>query len=107
MTTIQKDSGCLTLVNVFHVKPENQAALVELLTAATETTMQHQPGFISANIHRSLDGTRVINYAQWQSRQDFEAMKEVEEVKPHIKQAGILAEHYDPVLCEVSSIHNV
>jgi hypothetical protein len=23
------------------------------------------PGFISANLHTSLDGTRVINYAQW------------------------------------------
>jgi hypothetical protein len=25
--------------------------------------MRHRPGFISANIHASLDGTRVVNYA--------------------------------------------
>ena len=35
--------------------------------------MQHLPGFISASIHRSLDGTKVINYAQWRSQADFAA----------------------------------
>jgi heme-degrading monooxygenase HmoA len=28
-----------------------------------------QPGFISISVHRSLDGRRIVNYVQWQSRE--------------------------------------
>ena len=28
-----------------------------------------QPGLISATFHRSLDGTRIINYGQWTREQ--------------------------------------
>ena len=51
------------LVNVFTVAPEQQAKLVALLVDATEQTMRHLPGFVSANIHRSLDCKKVVNYA--------------------------------------------
>jgi Antibiotic biosynthesis monooxygenase len=30
--------------------------------------MARQPGFISVSVHRSLDGRRIVNYIQWQSR---------------------------------------
>jgi heme-degrading monooxygenase HmoA len=36
--------------------------------------MKKQKGFISANIQRSLDGTAVVNYAQWKSKDAFEKM---------------------------------
>jgi hypothetical protein len=35
-----------------------------LLAEATEEVISRQPGYVSANIHWSLDGTRVTNYAQ-------------------------------------------
>ncbi|MBA2305562.1 MAG: antibiotic biosynthesis monooxygenase [Acidobacteria bacterium] len=100
MTTIAKDPRVLTLVNVFTVKAENQQELVQLLIDATEQTMRHLPGFISANIHRSFDGTKVINYAQWQSKEDFEAMQQNPGAAPHMKKAAALAS-FDPILCEV------
>jgi hypothetical protein len=31
--------------------------------------MQHQAGFISANIHLSTDAGSVVNYAQWETEQ--------------------------------------
>ena len=31
--------------------------------------MAGQPGFISISLHRSLDGKRIVNYIQWQSRE--------------------------------------
>jgi heme-degrading monooxygenase HmoA len=74
MTVIQTGSTPLTLINVFTVAPERQDVLIAHLQDATEQVMRHQRGFVSANIHASLDGTRVVNYAQWQTRQDFEAM---------------------------------
>ncbi|HEV7475981.1 MAG TPA: antibiotic biosynthesis monooxygenase family protein [Pyrinomonadaceae bacterium] len=100
MTTISKGNKVVTLINVFTVKPENQQPLVDLLVEATEKTMQHLPGFVSANIHKSFDGTRVVNYAQWRSREDFEAIKQNSEARPHMEAAAKLGE-FDPILCEV------
>lgn len=101
MSTIKKDPSILTLINVFTVAPEKQQELVDLLVEATEKTMRHLPGFISANIHRSLDGKKVVNYAQWKSKADFEAMRSNPQAGPHMKAAAALAE-FDPILCEVS-----
>lgn len=100
MTTIETRREVLTLVNVFTVAPENQQKLVDLLVEATEQTMRRLPGFISANIHKSYDGRRVVNYAQWRSREDFEAMLKNQKAVPHMKHAAELAE-FDPILCEV------
>lgn len=100
MSTIEKGRDILTLINVFNVKTENQQKLVALLIDATEQTMQHLPDFVSANIHQSFDGTRVVNYAQWQSRKDFEAMTQNPEARSHMQAAAALAE-FDPILCEV------
>ncbi len=52
----------VTLINVFTVEPANQRPLLELLGLATETSVRHAPGFISASLHRSLDGTKVTMY---------------------------------------------
>ncbi len=72
--TIQKNSNIITLINVFAVEPSKQQKLVDMLIEATEQIMNKQEGFISANIHKSLDGTKVINYAQWKSQEAFEKM---------------------------------
>jgi heme-degrading monooxygenase HmoA len=84
MPTILKDAKLVTLINVFTVAPENQQRLVGLLIEATEKTMKNIPGFISASIHKSLDGQRVTNYAQWRSREDFEAMLKNPEALSHM-----------------------
>jgi hypothetical protein len=62
--------------------------------------MQHLPGFVSATIHKSFDGTKVINYAQWRSRQDFESLRENQQARSHMEAAAALAK-FDPMLCEV------
>jgi len=71
MATIQKGRDILTLINVFTVKREDQQKLADLLIEATEQTMKQMPGFISASIHTSLDGTRVVNYAQCRTVRAF------------------------------------
>lgn len=101
MSIIEKGSQLLTLVNVFTVEPEKQLALVTLLIEATEQTMRHMPGFVSANIHRSLDGKKVVNYAQWESLAAFEAMRKNPRAIPHMQAAAALAQ-FEPILCEVS-----
>jgi quinol monooxygenase YgiN len=94
----------VTLVNVFTVEADRQQPLVELLVAATAETMRHLPGFVSASIHRSLDGTRVTNYAQWRNPADFEAMLADPRAQAHMAAAGAMA-RFDPHLYEVVSSH--
>ena len=87
MTQIQMDSGYSVLINVFTVEPSRQQELIDLLVEATEDVMRHLPGFVSANIPKSPDGTRVANYAQWRSEADWRAMLKNPEALKHMKQA--------------------
>jgi quinol monooxygenase YgiN len=75
MPTISKGRVPLTLINVFTVKPEKQEELIALLKEVTERDVRHHKGFISASLHRSLDGGKVTMYAQWASIDDYESMR--------------------------------
>jgi heme-degrading monooxygenase HmoA len=105
MTTIQHHSPYATLINVFTVAPDRARELVEVLQAATDEVMRHTPGFISANFHLSTDGTRVVNYAQWQSTEAFEAMTKNPAAREHITKSAELATSYDAHLYTVESVH--
>ncbi len=83
--------------------PENQQRLLDLLVEATESVLNKLPGFVSANLHKSLDGTKVAHYAQWRSLEAFEAMLENPEAIRHIKEA----EKIEPHLYEVSFVDEV
>jgi len=88
------------LINVFTVKPDYQRQLLELLARATETSVRHAPGFISASLHRGLDGTKVTMYAQWRSVEDYQAMRENPAPLPYLQQALSIAK-FDPGIYEV------
>jgi heme-degrading monooxygenase HmoA len=105
VTTIQHHGPYATLINVFTVDPAKASELAEVLTTATENVMQHQQGFRSANIHISTDGTRVINYAQWDSTEAYRRMLEDPVAREHMGQAAALAIGFDPHLYTVESVH--
>ena len=61
-------STVVVLINVFTVEPANQERLVALLARATDGSIDTAPpGFHSATLHRSIDGTKVTMYAKWRS----------------------------------------
>jgi quinol monooxygenase YgiN len=91
MSTIETGGTVLTFINVFTIEPDQQDRLVTLLAEAANQTMRHLPGYVSANIHRSLDGKRVINYAQWRSMADFQAMRKNPEAAAHIQAVAGMA----------------
>jgi len=102
-TTIDTGHDITTLINVFTVTSETQQPLVDLLVDATDKVMRHRPGFVSATIHTSLDGTRVVNYAQWRSREGFQAMLDDPAAQEHMKAAGALAPA-EPHLYHVTAV---
>jgi quinol monooxygenase YgiN len=106
MSTITAHTDHVTLINVFTVQPDRARQLADLLTAATEDVMQHIDGFISANIHLSTDGTRVVNYAQWRSVEAMDAMREDPTAREHMLACAELADGFEPHLYTVESVHS-
>ena len=83
MPRIKTDRHRITQINLFSVRPENQQALIDLLTESARSVC-HLPGWISASIHRGLDGSTVVNYAQSSD------MKAQEQIVESLRQNGFL-----------------
>jgi quinol monooxygenase YgiN len=80
MATLAVNNEVTTVIIIFSVEPERQQELVDAIAEFAET-VKEQPGFISANIHKSLNGLKVANYAQWQSQEDYEKFVNNKEVQ--------------------------
>ena len=100
MTTISAKNPVMTLINVFTVEPANQQRLIELLTEATDTSVSQAPGFVSASLHRSTDGTKVTMYAQWRSMDEYQAMRQDPAPLPFLQEALKIA-RFEPGIYEV------
>ncbi len=84
-------TSAVILINVFTVEPGNQQRLIDLLTRATDGLVSRAPGFISATLHRSVDGTKVTMYARWRSAEDYQAMRRDPAPLPFLQEALTLA----------------
>lgn len=73
-TTIEEHADLLTFMVVFTLAPELQDGHIAHLqeVAAEQAKID---GFVSCAIHKSEDGTRVMEYIQWRSRAHFDAMR--------------------------------
>jgi len=89
-----------TFINVFTVEPANQQRLVDLLAHATVVPVRHAPGFASATLHRSIDGTRVTMYAQWRTIEDYQAMRNSPASRDYLQQALAIAK-FEPGMYEI------
>jgi len=63
-----QEAGCVVLVEVGFDRPGIAERWVDLVFAALDEDDAH-PGGISARFHVSSDGTRVLNYAEWETAQ--------------------------------------
>jgi hypothetical protein len=77
MIAIAKDRDLVILINVFSCEPQDQQRLVDSWIRATEERLGALPSIISAALHRSKDGTRVVNYAQWTSAESWENLTRI------------------------------
>jgi quinol monooxygenase YgiN len=93
-------SSAITLINVFRVDPADQQRLVDLLVRATDGFVSRAPGFISATLHRSVDGTKVTMYAQWRSAEDYQAMRQDPGPLPFLEEALTIAK-FEPGMYEI------
>jgi hypothetical protein len=87
------------LINVFTCAPPDQQRLIDVLVRATDGFVGGAPGFLSSTLHRSLDGTKVTMYAQWNSVEDYEAMRRDPGPLPLFQEALTVAT-FDPGMYE-------
>jgi heme-degrading monooxygenase HmoA len=69
---ISREGNLVTVINVFETKPAQQQELIDAWLRFVES-VKEEPGLIGTALHRSIDETRVVNYAQWRSEEDFES----------------------------------
>jgi quinol monooxygenase YgiN len=100
MTIISVENNYLTFINTFKVDPLNQQKLIDLLILATEGSVRKVTGFISASLHKSIDGTKVTMYAQWRSLEDYQNMRNNPVASPYLDQALEIAT-FEPGMYEV------
>jgi quinol monooxygenase YgiN len=81
MPSIAKNNEVITVIIIFAVEPERQQELVDTIKEFVETGVKHQLGFVSSSIHKSLDKVRVMNYAQWQTQEDYQAFVKNSELR--------------------------
>jgi len=77
-----------TQINVFTLHdPANQEKLIDIMSSVMSGPGKSVPGFIASALHRSLDGTKVVVYSQWSSKEAAAVLSTMEEIKPYMKQA--------------------
>jgi heme-degrading monooxygenase HmoA len=98
---ISREGNLVTLINVFETTPEQQQALIEQWLRFTEE-VKKEPGYLGTALHRSSDGARVVNYAQWRSEADFNRF--LQKYREQFAQFGQHSSRMDPHVYEVVSL---
>jgi hypothetical protein len=69
---VDRAVGCVVLVSVEFDRPGVAEEWVDLVFDALAAEREPHPGGISAHFHVSVDGLRVLNYAEWTSAEAHE-----------------------------------
>jgi heme-degrading monooxygenase HmoA len=103
MPEIRSDPGFATFINTFRCQPRDQDEVVRINVEIVDQIAVTSPGFISASVHRSADGTRVFNYLQWETVEHLAAMQRSSAFQAIARQFAGLIE-FDPHECEVAHV---
>lgn len=82
---VSERSLCFNQMIEFEVIPAHQHALAQALTARSEALAAQHEGLLGASIQASVDGSRVMQYLQWQSRSAWEAAASSFEQEPFLQ----------------------
>lgn len=92
MSSEQYKTNHIIGVTTFKVKDKtNFERVVEMLIEATEQILSRHEGFISSEIHKSLDRNRVQMYVIWKSKDVIEKLLKDPRMIIHINDIDRLA----------------
>jgi heme-degrading monooxygenase HmoA len=69
MAIIDQYRDLLTIVIEYKIDEQES---VQKIIEYYKDFVKSRPGFISFNLHKTLDGEKLVNYMQWKSNEKFE-----------------------------------
>lgn len=103
MPEIAADGAYATFINTFRCDPADQDEVVRINVEIVDRVASAFPGFISASVHKSIDGTCVVNYLQWESPEDLAAMQHSSEFRAVARRLAGLVQ-FEPHECRVAYV---
>ena len=100
MPDIARDEGIVTQITTVKMRPDNQDEVLKLMKERARF-MARQPGFVSVNLHRSEDGSHVVNYVQWTDKDQLAAAHHSPEFRKKWPRFGELVQDVEPALYDV------
>ena len=73
MPVLKAQGSHPAVMEVYATDADSQLGLLAALKRRAAAGDRERFGFVSASLHRSHDGQRVVNYVQWRSREAAEA----------------------------------
>jgi len=103
MPDIRENSGIVTQITTVKLPPDNQEEVLQLMTERAKF-MASQPGFVSISLHRSQDGSHVVNYVQWTNAEKLAQAHHSPQFRRQWPRFGELANEIEPCLYDVVHI---
>lgn len=101
LTVLDSRGGYVTIINTDAVATERAEELLDSLVRSSLSTIRYVPGFVSANLHVSLDRTQIVNYAQWKNQEAIAAARESSKVAALIREQRQIATSFTPIIYEL------
>jgi len=103
MPDIRQSAGIVTQITTVKMRPDNQNEVLKLMKERAKF-MARQPGFVSVSLHRSEDGSHVVNYVQWTDKERLAAAHHSSEFRKKWPKFGELVQDVEPALYDVVQI---
>jgi len=103
MPEIGQDNGVVTQITTVKLPPDNQDEVLELMRERARF-MATQPGFVSVSLHRSKDGSHIVNYIQWKNAEQLEAAHHAPAFRKKWPRFGELVKDVEPGLYDVVQV---
>ncbi len=104
MLSIPQAKSGQTVITTFEMTPATAHDLMEALQSAFDEVVRHQKGFVGAALHMNDAMTRICNYSQWESRDDYKAMLRTAEMRERNRFINTLCKSFEPVMYEVADV---
>jgi heme-degrading monooxygenase HmoA len=103
MPDIAKNQAVVTQITTVKMRPDNQDEVLRLMKERARF-MARQPGFVSVSLHRSEDGSHVVNYIQWTDKERLKAAHHAPEFRYKWPKFGELVQDVEPAIYDVVQI---
>jgi quinol monooxygenase YgiN len=100
MPDIDQNPRVVTQITTVKMRPDNQDEVLKLMKERARF-MARQPGFVSVSLHRSEDGSHVVNYVQWTDKERLTAAHHSPEFRKKWPKFGELVQDVEPAIYDV------